>query len=327
MATGGLPVNVKLLLEGEEECGSPSLPGILRRHRDLLAADAVLSADGARWRPDLVTVNVGSRGNGALEITLRTAAKDLHSGRFGGLVPNAGQALAQLLATLHDREGRIAVAGFCDGLQAPDPAALAAIPFDAAMQAAAVGAEPFGDPDRHPLERLWYRPTIEINGLWGGYTGAGAKTVIPAEAHAKLTCRLAPGQDPAAARAALEAHLHTHCPPGARLTLHGRHGWTGAVSVPGDHPLLRAVEATLAARTATPPLRVRIGATLPLAEIVKDALGLDTVMFSYSTADEDFHAPDEFFRLASLEDGIAAWIDLLRRLGAERAADWAPWRR
>lgn len=326
---GRLPVNVKLLIEGEEELGSRSLGALLDRHRDRLAADAVLSADGARWRADLPTINVASRGMGGLALRLRTAGKDLHSGRYGGTVPNALHALVRLLATLHDAEGRVAVPGFYDGVVPPSAAGraeLAAIPFDAAEWLAAAGAEAQGEAGFDTLERLWLRPCLDVNGLWGGHAGPGVKTVIPAEAGARLTVRLVPGQEPEAVAAALRRHLAAACPPGARLEITDEAGWTAAHAVDPAHPLLAAAEASLAAVHGRRPLRVRIGATLPLADIVARRLGLDLVMFSFATADEDFHAPDEGFRLSAIPEGLAAWIDLLRRVGAQGAEAYAPFR-
>jgi len=318
------------LLEGEEETGSPSLAPILSAHRDTLRADAVLSADGARWRADLTTVNVGNRGSGGFDLTLRTAAKDLHSGRYGGAVPNALHVLAAMIASLHDPDGRIAVRGFYDGIPdatAADRAALAAIPFDEAALFRDLGTAPAGEPGFTFLERLWLRPTLEVNGLWGGYTGTGGKTVIPHAAHAKLTLRLVPGQAPEDVRAAVLRHLKTHCPRGATLTVTGDRGWTAAYSVPGAHPLLHAAETALQATTGDLPIRVRIGATLPLADLVRTTLGLDTVMFSFSTADEDFHAPNEFLRLSAVEEGLAAWVAVLRAVGRQSPDDYARFRR
>jgi acetylornithine deacetylase/succinyl-diaminopimelate desuccinylase-like protein len=327
---GALPVNVKLLIEGEEETGSPSLLGILYRNRELLSADAILSADGARWRPDLVTVNTGSRGNGGFEMTLTTAAKDLHSGRYGGVVPNALHVLARLIAGLHDADGRIAVPDFYDGVAEPteaERAEIAAIPFDEAAFYDAIGAAPVGEAGYGLLERLWLRPTLDVNGMWGGYIGAGGKTVIPNKAHVKLTMRLVPGQKPDRVRAAVLDHLHRACPEGAGIEVSVERGWTGAYAVPSEHPLLAAAEEALETTTGVRPMRVRIGATLPLTEIVERTLGIDTVMFSFATGDEDYHAPDEFFRLSAIDEGLAAWTAILRRIGAQRAADYAPFRR
>jgi acetylornithine deacetylase/succinyl-diaminopimelate desuccinylase-like protein len=319
---GRLPVNVTLLLEGEEECGSATLGALLSRHGDLLAADAVLSADGARWRADLPTMTVGTRGNTGMEITLRSAAKDLHSGRYGGVAPNALHAMASLIATLHDADGQVAVEGFWAGASAASPeqrAELARIPFDVAQHDASIGIASGNHAPADFLEQLWLRPTLDVNGMWGGYTGAGGKTVIPALAHAKLSMRLVPGQDPERAREAVARHLRAHCPKGAALSINNTRDGTYAYSLPASHPLLRAAEAALERTTGQKPLRVRMGATLPLADIARNVAGIDTVMFSFATADEDFHAPNENWRETSIAEGFAAWVTLLRELkGAKR---------
>ncbi|MCP5152626.1 MAG: dipeptidase [Ectothiorhodospiraceae bacterium] len=327
---GAIPINVKLLIEGEEELGSATLEAICAAHRELLAADAVLSADGARWRADLATVNVGMRGNAGFELSVHTAGKDLHSGRYGGAVANALHVMAALVASLHHRDGKIAVAGFLDDVEAIDAdtrAALAAIPFDADGFAAANGAVAAGEPGFGVLERLWLRPTIEVNGMWGGYTGPGSKTAIPCEAHAKLTMRLAPGQTPERAAAAVRRHLEAACPPGVTIAFAGERGGSSAYSVPPEHPLLTAVEHAVGRSAGRVPLRVRIGATLPLAVLAHRTLGLDTVMFSFSTADEDFHAPNEFIRLSALREGLSAWVDLLRAVGEQPVEAYARHRR
>ena len=198
--TGGLPVNVKCVFEGEEEIGSPSLDAFIRDNTKLLAADVVLSADGAMWRIDEPSLTVASRGLAGLEITLTGASKDVHSGRHGGGIANPLHAMARLIASLHEPDGRVAVAGFYDRVRAltsEERAAIAALPFDEGAYLAQVGAPAtFGEPGYTTLERQWTRPTIEINGMWGGYEGPGQKTVIPSEAHAKITCRLVPDQDP-----------------------------------------------------------------------------------------------------------------------------------
>jgi len=321
---GTLPVNVTLLLEGEEECGSATLGALLTKHRDLLAADAVLSADGARWRADLPTMTVGTRGNTGMEITLRSAAKDLHSGRYGGVAPNALHAMARLFATLHDANGDVVVDGFWAGAEAASAeqrAELARIPFDVTQHDASIGIAPSHLAPADFLERLWLRPTLDVNGMWGGYTGAGGKTVIPALAHAKLSMRLIPGQDPMEAREAVARHLRAHCPKCAELTITNTRDGTYAYSLPAAHPLLRAAESALERTTGRKPLRVRMGATLPLADIARNVAGIDTIMFSFATADEDFHAPNENWREASIAEGFAAWVALLRELnGVKRTA-------
>jgi acetylornithine deacetylase/succinyl-diaminopimelate desuccinylase-like protein len=326
---GRLPVNVTLLLEGEEEMGSATLPAILKQHRALLAADAVLSADGARWRADLPTMTVATRGNTALEFSVRTAAKDLHSGRYGGVARNALHEMAKLIGSLHDAEDNIIVPGFADDAVRPtdaDLTALSGIPFDVAAHDASIGTSS-GYSTAQFLERLWLRPTLDANGMWGGYTGAGGKTVIPAEAHAKLSMRLVPGQDPARCVAAVAAHLRARCPAGVELTLRPTREGTRAYAIPDAHPLLLACEAALETTTGTRPLRVRMGATLPLTDIVHGLLGIDTVMFSFATADEDFHAPNENWRETAIGEGFAAWVALMRGLAGRKRADFAAYRR
>ena len=320
---GRLPINVKLLLEGEEEIGSRSLPAIMETHRELLSADVLVSADGGRWRPGTPTINTNSRGNIGMELLLRTADTDLHSGRYGGSVGNACMVLARLLATLHDPQGRIAVPGFMDGLQRPsnaDYAGMEGLNFDEAAFFAEIGARPGAiEPGVRLLESLWLRPTVEVNGMWGGYQGPGGKTVIPAEAHAKLTCRLGPGQDPGKAADAVEAHLRAQCPEWAELVVTRSRGGTAAYAVPEDDRFLLAVERVIESVHGAKPLRVGIGGTLPISSMVKDRLGLETVMLSYAIADERIHAPNEFFRLESFDDGLKAWARLLPELAHLRA--------
>jgi acetylornithine deacetylase/succinyl-diaminopimelate desuccinylase-like protein len=277
----------------------------------------VLSADGARWRADLPTVNVASRGNNGFEFTVATASKDLHSGRYGGAIPNALHVMADLVASFRDGRGTIAVEGFLDGvapLTDAEREELAAIPFDEDGFYRQLDTAAAGEPGYTALERLWLRPTLEVNGMWGGYTGAGSKTVIPNEAHAKLTMRLVPGQNPAHVERVVKDHLVRHCPLGARIAFGDSRGGSAAYLLPGDHPLLGAAEQALTATLGRPPVRVRMGATLPMTDIIARELGIHTVMFSFATSDEDYHAPNEFFRLASLDEGLSAWVTLLRIL-------------
>jgi acetylornithine deacetylase/succinyl-diaminopimelate desuccinylase-like protein len=321
--TGALPINVKFMFEGEEEIGSPSLDSFIRENKELLAADVVISADGAMWRASEPSLTVATRGIAELEFTLTGAAKDLHSGRHGGGVANPLHAMAQLVASLHRPDGRIAIDGFYDTvreLQANERAALAALPFDESAYLAQVGAPAaFGEPGYTTLERQWTRPTLEINGMWGGYEGPGQKTVIPSEAHAKITCRLVPDQDPRAVVALVARHLEANVPAGTRLAVSpGDHG-TRAGHIAMDHPALKAAEAALQAVYGVKPLIVRMGATVPIMELFKRNMGLDTVFFSFSTADEDYHAPNEFFRINRLHEGLEAWARYWDLLGEARA--------
>ena len=320
--TGALPINIKCLFEGEEEVGSPSLDAFIRDNAELLAADVVLSADGAMWRIDEPSLTVASRGLGGLELTLTAASKDLHSGRHGGGVANPLHAMARLIASLHEPTGRVAVAGFYDdvrALTAHERAEIAALPFDESAYLAQVGAPAaFGEPGYTTLERQWTRPTLEVNGMWGGYQGPGQKTVIPSEAHAKITCRLVPDQDPAQVLALVIAHLESHVPPGTRLSITPEAHGARAAHIAADHVALATASEALRATYGVRPLTVRMGGTVPIAELFQRHMGLDTVFFSFSTADEDFHAPNEFFRVHRLHEGLEAWARYWQLLGETR---------
>jgi acetylornithine deacetylase/succinyl-diaminopimelate desuccinylase-like protein len=317
---GELPINVAFLIEGEEEVSSAHLEAFAAANKPLFAADFALSADGAQWRLDLPSVIVGSRGICALEATVSGAAKDLHSGRHGGAVANPIGALARLLASLHDDDGRIAVAGFHDGVMRPTPeelAAIAAVPFDERAYLDSIGASAAaGEAGYTLLQRNWLRPTLEFNGIAGGYAGPGKKTVIPARASAKLTCRLVPGQDPEHVKRCVADHLVRRVPTGVALRIDFEPGGAAAYALPPDHPGLRLAETILEEITGKRPMRVRMGATIPIGDIFKRTLGIDTVFFSFATSDEDYHAPNEFFRLRSLDAGLKAWTRYFDRLGS-----------
>ncbi len=321
---GGCPVNVKLFLEGEEEVGSPSLAALIETHRELLAADAMLSADGGGAAGKVPVLNIGCRGIAALQFSLRTAMKDAHSGKVGGALRNALHEMARLIATLHDDQGRVAVEGFDAGalpMTNSLRAECASLPLDEAAWYAEFGASPFGDAAYTVRERTTLRPTVEVNGMWGGYTGQGGKTVTPAEAQAKLTMRLVPGQDPAAAQAAVKAHLERYAPSGVTLEFSYRPGGTRAYTLGADHPLRAAAAAVLRREKGAEPAVMRLGGTVPITTLFQERLGMDSLMFGLASADEDAHAPNEFFRLSSLEEGLRLWPLLLTELaGVPRGA-------
>ena len=308
---GSLPLNVKFLFEGEEEIGSRNLAPFIVANTQLLKADWVLSADGAMWRSDEPSITIASRGVAALEFSILGANRNLHSGRYGGSVPNALHALAELIASLHTPDGRVAVEGFYEDVSAPpqhERQEIAALPFDEARFLADVGVlAPVGEAGYNTLERQWVRPTLEVNGMWGGYQGQGSQTVTPNEAHAKISCRLVPDQRPDAIRAQVIRHLETHLPPGVGLSASSQEHGALPYRIPSDHPGLKTAERVLAEVYGTAPLRVRMGSTLPVSAVFKRTLALDTVFFSFSTADEDFHAPNEFFRVKRLHEGLQAW--------------------
>ena len=316
---GALPVNVKFMFEGEEEIGSQNLETFIAEHTDLLSADVVLSADGAMWRINEPSLTVASRGLAGLELTLTAAAKDLHSGRHGGGVANPLHAMARLIASLHHDDGRIAVAGFYDtvrDLTTTERSAIATLPFDEQAYLNQVGAPaPFGETGYTTLERQWTRPTIEVNGMWGGYEGPGQKTVIPSEAHAKITCRLVSDQDPDRIVALLIEHLKSHVPAGTTLSIIAADHGARPAHIDGDHFALKAADAALHEVYGVHPLVVRMGGTVPISELFQRHMQLDTVFFSFSTADEDYHAPNEFFRVHRLHEGLEAWARLWHILG------------
>jgi acetylornithine deacetylase/succinyl-diaminopimelate desuccinylase-like protein len=320
---GALPINIKCMFEGEEEIGSPSLDSFIREHKDLLAADFVLSADGAMWRINEPSLTVASRGLAGLELTLTAAKKDLHSGRHGGAVANPLHAMAEVIASLHDAHGKVAVRGFYDRvteLSSEERADIAALPFDDAAYLEQVGApETFGESGYTTLERQGTRPTLDVNGMWGGYQGPGSKTVIPSEAHAKITCRLVPDQDPDEIASLVARHLEAHTPAGTTLEVsYGDHG-ARPYAIGADHAALEAASNALAAVYGVKPLVVRMGGTVPISELFKRHMGIDTVFFSFSTADEDYHAPNEFFRIHRLNEGLAAWARCLALLATATA--------
>lgn len=318
LATGELTCNIKFLLEGEEEIGSPSLEPFLRTHRELLKADLVLSADGGMWLPDVPTVVNQARGLAGVELTVTGPASDLHSGRHGGAVANPLHALARIIAGLHDADGRVTVPGFYEGvreLSAVERARLEALPFTDAAYAAEVGAaDLFGEHGFTTLERQWYRPTLEVNGMWGGYQGEGSKTVLPAAAHAKITCRLVPGQDPARIRSALVEQLHALRPAGVRLELNDEGPLASAYQVPADHAGLQLAVDVLRDTFGTEPHLVGMGGTLPVSGQFQEILGISTIFFSFAVGDENIHAPNEFFRVERLQLGVRSWKQYLERI-------------
>jgi acetylornithine deacetylase/succinyl-diaminopimelate desuccinylase-like protein len=322
---GRCPVNIKVFLEGEEETGSPSLRTIVERHRALLQADAVLSADGGRASAEVPTINTGARGNAQLEVRLRTASKDLHSGRYGGIVRNALHEMARLVTSLHHADGGVAVEGFYEGaisLSARQRADTAAFPYDEAAFFSDVGGSAHGEPGYTARERVTLRPALDVNGLWGGYTGSGGKTIVPCEATAKLTTRVVAGQNPGAVIHAVLHHLQRHCPPGCTLDIVAMNDGSPASTLAPDHPLVRAAEAVLERESGRRPIHVRLGASVPVTSIFKEMLGIDTLMFGFNLPDEDVHAPNEFFRLASIQQGTRAWTLLLAELAKHRPASF-----
>jgi len=325
---GGLPLNVKFLFEGEEEIGSPNLPAFLRANAGRFAADLVISADGAQWRPTEPSVSIASKGLLALDIRVSGPNRDLHSGRYGGTVQNPIHALAELLAGLHTPDGRVAVPGFYDGvanLTDAERAEIAAIPFDDVAYAAELGVPGLhGEPGHSTLERLFMRPTLEVNGISGG----GSYTVIPHVASAHVTCRLVPGQRPPAVLEAIREHLSSVAGPGVLVEVTAEKGQATAYTIDPAHPAVAAARDALAAvYPGQDVIHARIGGTLPGTVLFEEVLDAKTLFFSFSIADEMLHAPNEFLRIRRLGEGMRAWSLLWRQLarqqpGAMAASAW-----
>jgi acetylornithine deacetylase/succinyl-diaminopimelate desuccinylase-like protein len=309
---GGLPLNVKFLIEGEEEIGSPHLPAYLRQHARELACDLVISADGAQWRPDEPSISVTSKGLAAFTITVEGARDDLHSGRYGGTVANPVHVLATILAGLHTPAGAVAVDGFYDGVTPPSAqrrAQLDAVPFDDDRFAAELGVpETFGEHGYSTLQRLWERPTLEVNGVEAG----GRYTVIPHIAKAFVSCRLVGDQDPQRVLEAVRGHVERSETPGVRVTIEQDGGAVPAYRIDPAHPAIAA--ATEALHAVYPDQQVLlavIAGTLPATTLFEQVIGAKTLFFSFSTADEKLHAPNEFLRLRRIHEGMRAWDGLL----------------
>lgn len=325
--TGTLPVNVRFLFDGEEEIGSPSLPAIIAAHQARLACDVVVSGDGVQWSESEPAVVMSIRGSCTMSFDVIGPAMDVHSGIHGGAVQNPLHALAAMVASLHSPDGKVAVEGFYDDVatvSAEERDRIASVPHDDGTYRASVGVDAlFGEEGYSTPERIGIRPTLEINGMWGGFQGAGSKTIIPAEAHAKLSCRLVPDQDPERIRDCIQAHLEKHTLPGTRVVIHRRPGVAYPYVIPASHPGIRAARSVLAERYGREPYHWRLGATLPVSGILQQQLGVHTVMFGFSSPDEQFHAPNEFFRLSSFYRAQIATGQLLQQLGAYApAAFW-----
>ncbi|HUC58223.1 MAG TPA: M20/M25/M40 family metallo-hydrolase [Streptosporangiaceae bacterium] len=319
---GGLPLNVKFLFEGEEEIGSPHLREYVRDHAGELAADLVISADGAMWRPTEPSVSLASKGLVSFDIIVDGASSDLHSGRYGGVLANPVHVLAEILASLHAPDGGVAVPRFYDGippLTALRRGEISGIPFSSANFLQALGlSEGHGEPGYTTLERLWERPTLDVNGVSAG----GKYTVIPHRATAHLSSRLVPGQDPDKVIAAITAHVLAQPASGTRVTVRPDEARVPAYTIPADHPAVRAAVAALeAVYPGQQVLLACVPGTLPATELFETELGVKTLFFSFSTADEKLHAPDEFMRLRRLREGMRAWEVLWRRLAGRSVLD------
>ncbi|MGL4511546.1 MAG: dipeptidase [Lacipirellulaceae bacterium] len=316
---GSLPLQVKFLIEGEEEVGSEHLEPFVAAHRDLLAADVVVVSDSSQFAPGMPAVTYGLRGIAYYEVLLRGPKQDLHSGKFGGAVTNPANVIAKLVAALTDGEGRVQLPGFYDDVVAltqRERDEFARLPFSDEGYMASLGVTGLtGEVGYTTLERSSARPTCDVNGLWSGYQGEGAKTVLPAKAGCKVSFRLVPNQDPMKVTESLHALLKPLVPPGVTMTIVDHHGAPGVV-FPLDSPYVAAAERAIKAGFGARPVFIREGGSIPIVATFARELGADVLLLGWGLDDDNMHSPNEKFCLPDFHRGIAASTALWELLGA-----------
>lgn len=321
---GQLPVNLKFFLEGQEEIGSPTLPPFVKANQAKFACDMVISADGGQWSETEPELAVGLRGLCAMQINVTGPNRDVHSGMAGGAIQNPIHALIRLLDSMRAPDGKILVEGFYDEVRAltsEERAQIATIPYNEIDYKAQLGlSDLFGEPGYSTRERTWARPTLELNGIWGGFQGAGTKTVIPSQAHAKITCRLVADQDPNTIIEKLKAHIAKNTPPGVQITLDVGASASTPYLMPVDHPGNQAARDVHLELYGMEPYYARSGGSIPFCALFHTVLGVYTVNFGFALPDERQHSPNEFFRLSSFEKGQKAYCMLLHRLAQTNAS-------
>jgi acetylornithine deacetylase/succinyl-diaminopimelate desuccinylase-like protein len=321
--TGKLPCNIKVILEGEEEVGSENLDDFVRKNKEALAADVVVISDSPMFDRGVPSICYGLRGLCYFQIDLRGTASDLHSGSFGGAVANPAFVLAQMLAQMKDRGGRIKIPGFYDDVVPLNPderAEYDKLPFNEKRYRKELGAPKlFGETGYSTMERVWGRPTFEVNGLLSGFTGEGAKTVIPAVSMAKVSMRLVPNQDPKKIGDLFESYVKKITPKTVELTvtrMHGGKPWVTDYKSPYVQAAARAIEQAFGQR----PVFTREGGSIPVVSTFQEVLGLPTVLFGIGLPDENAHAPNEKLDLSNFHNGIIASAMLYEQIGANGKA-------
>lgn len=309
-----LPVRVTVLLEGEEESGSPSLDPFLEENKQELAADACVVSDTGMLNITTPAITTMLRGLVYVEVTLQGPSHDLHSGMYGGAVLNPINALAKLIGELHDADRRVQIPGFYDDVEEPDASTLAqwkALGVDESEFLAGAGLKtPCGENGRSLLERTWSRPTLDVNGIIGGYTGAGAKTVIASRATAKVSCRLVPSQDPKKVMAGLEKFLNDRKPADARISIKS-FGSSPAIRVSSDSPFLRAAKAGLGKVYEKEAVLIGSGGSIPVVGSIQRILGFDSLLVGFGLDDDRVHSPNEKFELTCYRKGILSHAAML----------------
>ncbi|TDL33056.1 dipeptidase [Jeotgalibacillus sp. S-D1] len=316
---GELPVNIKFLIEGEEEIGSVNLPAFVEQHQELLSSDVIVISDTGMQEKGRPAICYGLRGLAGIQINLKGAKGDLHSGLYGGAVQNALHALVTLLDSFRDENGVIQVDRFYDkveGLTEEEKAAYEELHFsDEALKEELAVNELFGEHGHTTLERMWVRPTLEINGLWGGFQGEGIKTVLPNEAHAKITCRLVPNQDPDEIVELLTRHVNAHTPPGVTATVTPFDKGAPYVT-PYDHPAIQAAGRSYEKVYGVPTQFIRGGGSIPIVAVFDQILQKPIVLMGFGLPGENFHAPNEHFHLENFDQGLRVIADYFNELAS-----------
>jgi acetylornithine deacetylase/succinyl-diaminopimelate desuccinylase-like protein len=316
---GRLPINVKVCFEGEEEIGSPSFEAAVERYRDKFAADVAVISDTGMFAKDIPSLTTSLRGLVHWEITVDGPSVDLHSGYFGGVVRNPIEALAHIIAALKDADGRVRVPGFYDGVPELDETTLSelrALPYDEAREARGMGVpQLWGEPDQSPLARLWFRPTMECNGIWGGYNGPGSKTIVPSWAKAKISARLVGAQDPKRVRELVRSFIEANAPAGVRVSVEDD-GTVRPIVASREHAAVAAAARAMEYAFGKAPVFVGNGGSIGPAAIFDQVLGIPQVLIGVGLPDDSIHAPNEKFDLDQFYGGIrtaAIFYDELAR--------------
>ncbi|WP_291426837.1 M20/M25/M40 family metallo-hydrolase, partial [Deinococcus sp.] len=318
LSQGELPLNVKFILEGEEEMGSPSIIPYLEAHKDDLKADVIVVSDGSRFAKDVPTITYGLRGLSYVEIRVQGANRDLHSGSYGGAAPNPINALCEIIARLKDDQGRVTIPGFYDGIEPltdEERGMWASLPHNDQdfMNSIGVSALP-GEEGYTTLERIWGRPTLDVNGIWGGYQGEGSKTVIAAKAGAKVSMRLVPGQDPTRITRLIQDYVATIAPAGVRVDVIDYHGGQ-PMKFKTDSPFIKAADRALKRVYGRGAVFGRMGGSIPIVAAFVDILKTEVLFVDLGLNEDAPHSPNESFAVEDYHNGILTSAYLLQELG------------
>jgi len=315
--TGALPANISILLEGEEESGSPSLIPFLKENAEELRADYALVCDTGMWNADTPAITTMLRGLVSEDFTIHAASRDLHSGMYGGPAINPNRVLAKLLAGLHDETGRITLPGFYDGVSEvsnyiKDQWENLNFPVDEFLGDVGL-SHPAGEQAYSALEQIWARPTCDINGMWGGYTGAGFKTVLPAEASAKVSFRLVGDQDHVAIQASFRKYLEDGLPEDCTISYRAKDG-AGATNMPVEAPYFAAAQRALSDEWPKEAAFIGCGGSIPIVGHFQEYLGMDSMLIGFGLEDDQIHSPNEKYNLSSFQKGARSWVRILHAL-------------